>query len=69
MIGTIMWLALGGACVLIEVRARRHPQRTATIARVGGLIARHRAGRALLVLAWVFVGVHFFTRYTLPGHG
>lgn len=69
MYGTIGWLALAAMCVFIELRARRSAGRRATIGRMVEIIASRRVGCLLLALAWVFVGVHFFTRYTLPGHG
>jgi hypothetical protein len=66
MIGNIAWFILLGACVLIEVLARRFPSRFATLAQFGTTIASRRIGRFLLVLVWLFVGVHLFARYTIP---
>ena len=69
MYGTIGWSVLGALCVFIELYARLHPTRTVTIGRVGSWLAGRGAGRLALALVWVFVGVHLFTRYTVPGHG
>jgi hypothetical protein len=69
MYGTIGWLVLAAMCGFIELRARRSAGHTATMSRFVEIVASRRAGRLVLALAWVFVGVHLFTRYTLPGHG
>ncbi|HEV7958940.1 MAG TPA: hypothetical protein VGP11_05725 [Acidimicrobiales bacterium] len=52
--------------VLVELVARRHPHRVVTIEQTGARIARSVLGRAILWFAWIFVGVHLFTRYTIP---
>lgn len=68
MIGTIAWLVLLGACVIIEFLARRYPTRISALSRFGATLASRRAALVLLVLFWVFVGVHLFARYTIPRH-
>jgi hypothetical protein len=66
MIGNVLWFVLLGASVAVEVLARLYPQRFATLTQFGTKVASHLAGRLLLVLLWVFVGVHLFARYTIP---
>ncbi len=68
MYGTIAWLALLALAVLFELLARRRRTKTSTLAQLGATIASRLPGRVLLVLVWIYVGVHLFTRYTLPGH-
>ena len=68
MVGTGLWIALGFVAVLFEAVSRRPGTRLPGVARVAGMIARRLPGRVLLALIWVFVGVHLFSRYTIPGH-
>jgi hypothetical protein len=66
--GTLVWLALLGLSILVELRARLGAGRTPTLGRVGAAIATSLGGRILLLLLWMFAGLHLFSRYTLPGH-
>jgi hypothetical protein len=66
MIGDVLWFVLLGACVLIEVLARRSPKRFATLSQFGTTVASRLLGRIVMVLVWLFVGVHLFARYTIP---
>ncbi len=66
MYGTVLWLALLGAGVTIELVARTQ-RRTATLSRFLQSIAARGVGRAALLAFWLFVGLHLFARYTLPG--
>ncbi len=66
MIGDVLWFALLGVGVALEVLARLVPARVATLAQLASGVASRRLGRLLLVLFWAFVGVHLFARYTLP---
>ncbi|MGC1420356.1 MAG: hypothetical protein WA786_09615 [Acidimicrobiales bacterium] len=68
MIGTVCWLALLGAAFGIEVFARLHRKGAATLVQTCDLIAIKVLGRWALLFFWAFVGLHLFTRYTLPGH-
>ena len=68
MIGTIGWLVLLGLGLLAEVLSRTGVMRTTTLARSLALVGSSRSGRVLLVLSWIFAGLHLFPRYTLPGH-
>ncbi len=65
MIGAVLWFVLLGAGLALEVLARLDPKRFATLAQCGAYLASHRVGRVVLVLLWVFVGVHLFARYTI----
>jgi hypothetical protein len=66
MIGDILWFVLLGASVTIEILARLVPARFATFTQLASSVASRRLGRLLLVLLWIFVGVHLFARYTIP---
>jgi hypothetical protein len=68
MYATIGWLVLLGAGLLIEVLGRLRPARISTLARLGAMLASRILGRVVLILIWIFVGVHLFARYTIPGH-
>jgi uncharacterized protein DUF6186 len=49
------------AALVLEVRARRGPG-GATAAQVLGAAMRTHLGRATVLLAWVWLGVHFLAR-------
>ncbi len=68
MIGTVGWLVLFGLGLLLEILSRTGVLRTPTLARSLALVGSSLSGRVLLVIFWIFVGLHLFTRYTLPGH-
>jgi hypothetical protein len=68
MLGTICWLILLFSGVLIEVLSRAGRITTPTLIRTGALVARSVVGRLFLLAFWIFVGLHLFARYTLPGH-
>jgi len=63
---TAIWLAPLAAGLLIEVLGRLRPRRVATLDRAVAMIERRVAGRAVLILFWIFVGFHLFARYTVP---
>lgn len=65
---TIGWLVLLGLSAAVEVASRLRAGPTPTLARVGAVIATRFSGRVILILLWVFVGLHLFARYTIPGH-
>jgi hypothetical protein len=67
-IGTVCWLLLLAGGLGIELVARLGRTNAATLVRTCDLIAVRVFGRLMLLLFWAFVGVHLFTRYTLPGH-
>lgn len=66
MIVEIVWAVLALAAIGTELAARRGGSGISNLARLGARIATWPPGRALLWLTWMFLGVHFFTRYTLP---
>lgn len=66
MVGTALWWALLAAAVLVEVFGRLRPNRVSTLGRAGTVMSRRVSGRAVLVLLWIFVGIHLFARYTIP---
>jgi hypothetical protein len=65
-IGTVLWLVILGAGLAVDVVARRDPTKCATLTQIGAKVSSRGVGRLLLVVLWVFVGVHLFARYTLP---
>jgi Family of unknown function (DUF6186) len=64
--GTVLWLVLLGVAITTELVARWR-RRVATLSSFFASIATRRVGRAALLVIWVFVGLHLFARYTLPG--
>jgi hypothetical protein len=62
---TAIWLAPLAAGVLIEILGRFQPRRISTIARALAVIERQLSGRAALIVFWIFVGFHLFSRYTV----
>jgi Family of unknown function (DUF6186) len=65
---TALWLVvvIAGAC--IELIGRLRPNSVASLRRGLSMSAEHTSGRVLLIVFWLFVGVHLFARYTLPHH-
>jgi len=54
------------ALVVLEVLARR---KNSTIPKLGewlGFVMRPRAGRALILLGWLWLGWHYFARLLAP---
>ena len=66
--GTVGWIVLLGVGVIVEALSRLHLTQTPSLARTGSLLAARWAPRFLLILFWIFVGLHLFTRYTIPAH-
>jgi hypothetical protein len=66
MYGTIGWIVLLGVGALLELLSRLKVIGTPSLVRTGAFIAVRWAPRVLLILFWIFVGVHLFTRYTIP---
>jgi hypothetical protein len=63
---TAIWIALLIEGFLIEIVGRLRPNRVSTFNRAAAMIERRTAGRAMLILLWVFIGFHLFARYTIP---
>jgi hypothetical protein len=68
MYGTVGWIVFLAAGLLLELASRTRAIKTPTLVRASDLVATRVVGRVVLVLFWIFVGLHLFTRYTLPGH-
>lgn len=68
MYATLGWLVLLGASVLIELLARFLSARTSTLAQLGATLASRVPGRVILIILWIFVGLHLFARSTIPRH-
>jgi hypothetical protein len=65
---SIVWWVLIAASVIMELLARARPSLIPPLSRVGARLARVLPLRVVLWVAWIFLGLHFFTRYTLPRH-
>jgi hypothetical protein len=63
---TIVWLVLMASGLGWEAIGHRWPRRATGLGGVLSVLWRRVPGRILLVVAWGFVGWHFFARYTLP---
>ncbi|MGD0054988.1 MAG: hypothetical protein ABSC34_06065 [Acidimicrobiales bacterium] len=68
MYGTVGWIVILVAGLAMELASRLGAVRTPNLTRTGALVATRIVGRIVLLLFWLFVGLHLFTRYTLPGH-
>jgi hypothetical protein len=68
MFANIAWIVLLVAVVLTMFFARVSDAGPATLTKAGDAVATRVSGRVILILLWIFVGVHLFTRYTVPGH-
>jgi hypothetical protein len=65
---SIVWWVLIGASVILELVARTRPQLIAPLSRLGAQFARVLPLRVVLWAGWIFIGLHLFTRFTLPRH-
>ncbi|MGD0883193.1 MAG: DUF6186 family protein [Acidimicrobiales bacterium] len=63
---TVLWVVLLSAAVVWEVVCRRSGGRWTSLGELAGAMAARRPGLIILLVLWVFVGVHVFARYTLP---
>jgi hypothetical protein len=63
---TVVWLLLLASGLGLEAAGRGVPRRVTGLAGVLSVLWRRAPGRIFLVLAWGFIGWHFFTRYTVP---
>jgi hypothetical protein len=66
MLVTGIWFAFLVAGALIEALGWLRPNRVSTIHRAVAKIEDRIAGRAVLILLWVFIGFHLFVRDTVP---
>lgn len=63
---TVVWVVLLALAVALEAAARL---RLITLTSLTELARRwwaHPLGRLALLCAWSFVGIHLFSRYTVP---
>jgi hypothetical protein len=65
---TVVWWVLIAGGVILDIMARVRPQLIAPLSRVGARLAGLLPLRVVLWAGWIFLGVHLFTRYTLPRH-
>jgi len=56
------YMAVLAACILVELLARRTRLRIPTLAEVLTHLMRTRTGRVGMLVAWAWVGLHFFGR-------
>jgi hypothetical protein len=66
MVVTGIWIALLIVGFLIVIVGRLRPDHVSTFNRAAAVIESRTAGRAVLILLWVFIGFHLFARYTVP---
>jgi hypothetical protein len=66
MVGAIAWIALLAAALAWECWCRLARPRWLSVTDLCLVMARHPAGKLLLIAVWAFVGLHVFARYTLP---
>jgi hypothetical protein len=60
---TIMgYLAVLAAAVVLQVAALRMPERLPSLGRVFTHVMRTRTGRVGILVAWAWLGLHFFAR-------
>lgn len=50
------------AMVILEILGRRRSSRIPTLGEWLGYVMRPRAGRALILLGWLWLGWHYFAR-------
>jgi hypothetical protein len=65
---TAIWWVLIVAGLALEIVARIRPQVIAPLSRVGARLAGTVPLRMALWAGWIFIGLHLFTRDTLPHH-
>lgn len=66
MAGTVAWLALAALALGWELACRLGPRRRPRLAQALALLATRLPGRLLLLLLWVFAGIHLFARRGAP---
>jgi hypothetical protein len=65
-IGTVAWLALGGAIVVWQVVCRTSGGRYPGLGALALALGRRWPGWVALTGMWAFAGWHLFARYTVP---
>ena len=66
MIATPIWITLLVLVLVTGVLARRRLPHVATLSQTLNFISRRVPGRVILVIVWIFIGVHLLSRYTIP---
>jgi hypothetical protein len=61
-ITVIGFVAVIAALVALEILGRRKVRRIPTLSEWLGYVMRPRAGRALILAGWLWLGWHFFAR-------
>jgi len=56
------WALLAATVVAVEARALVRRQQYATLGDAVSLVLRHRLGRGIVLLGWLWVGWHVFVR-------
>lgn len=56
------YLTVLTACVALQVAAVHRPERLPSLGRVFTHVMRTRTGRVGVVVAWAWLGLHFFAR-------
>jgi hypothetical protein len=66
MLVTALWITLLVLAVLTDVVGRRRSTGVATLSQALNFVVRRVPGRVILVIVWIFIGFHLFSRYTIP---
>jgi hypothetical protein len=56
------YLTVLAACVALQVAAVRKPERLPSLGRVFTHVMRTRTGRVGVLVAWAWLGLHFFAK-------
>jgi hypothetical protein len=56
------YLTVLAACVVLQVAALRRPEQLPSLGRVFTLVMRTRTGRVGVLVAWAWLGLHFFAK-------
>lgn len=56
------YLTVLTACVVLELAAVRKPERLPSLGRVFTHVMRTRTGRVGVLVAWAWLGLHFFAK-------
>ena len=58
----IGYLSVLGAAIALQVAALRRPERLPSLGRVLTGVMRSRTGRVGVLVAWAWIGLHFFAK-------
>jgi hypothetical protein len=56
------YLTVLAACVVLQIAAVRMPERLPSLGRVFTHVMRTRTGRVGVLVAWAWLGLHFFAK-------